>query len=150
MKPVHLLIASLGILCWASHTHGVEPTTLEDLKQFKKPGPPIPKVEGKKSYIVSPGTRENCEGWVRLSYAHWFDITNGNLEVLDSKPTGKYDGEAANALIDILSYQRPRYMSGLVTMVDESGREKNVFTHTVRYTALAPHKIKGLWTKQSN
>jgi len=50
---------------------------------------------------------------------------------LDSKPIGKYDGEAINALIDILSYQRPKYNSGLVTVIDESGDEKNIFTYSV-------------------
>jgi hypothetical protein len=78
-----------------------------------------------------PRTKENCEGWVRLSYAHWSDIANGNLEVLDSKPTGKYDGEAANALFRILTFQSTKHMSGLVTMLDESGLEKNVFTYSV-------------------
>ena len=34
-------------------------------------------------------------------------------------------------LIDILSYQSTKHMSRLVTMVDESGREKNVFTYSV-------------------
>ncbi len=130
MKPVRLLIASLGILFWFSHSYGSEPTSSKDLIDIDKPSPPLPKLGGK-FYKVYPKTRENCEGWVRLSFENSSDITNGNLEILDSKPTGKYDGEAINALIDVLSYQRPKYYSGLVTVIDESGDEKNIFTYSV-------------------
>jgi len=131
MKPLQLLTISLGIFYWFSHSYGSEPTSSTDLMDLAKPSPPIPKVEGMKFYKVYPKTRENCEGWVRLSYANTSDITNGILEVLDSKPTGKYDGEAINALIDVLSYQRPKFNSGLVTVVDESGHKKNIFTYSV-------------------
>jgi len=130
MKPVRLFIASLGILFWFSPSYGSEPTSSKDLIDIDKPSPPLPKIEGK-FYKVYPKTRENCEGWVRLSFEDSSDITNGNLEVLDSKPTGKYDGEAINALIDVLSYQRPKLNSGLVTVVDESGHEKSTFTYSV-------------------
>jgi len=130
MKPVQVLIASLGILFWFSHSSGSEPTLSKDLIDIDKPSPPLPRIEGK-FYKVYPKTRENCEGWVRLSFENLSDVTNGNLEILDSKPIGKYDGEAINALIEVLSYQRPKFNSGLVTVIDESGNEKIFFTYSV-------------------
>ena len=130
MKPVRVLIAALGILFWSSYSYGSEPTSSKDLIEIDKPSPPLPKVEGK-FYKVYPKTRENCEGWVRISFENSSDVATGNLEILDSKPIGKYDGEAINALIDILSYQRPKFNSGLVTVIDESGNEKNIFTYSV-------------------
>lgn len=131
MKPIYVFFTSLVIVVWTSLSFGVEPTSPEDLIDIPKPSAPIPKVRGK-VYRVSPKTIENCEGWVRLRFVESQDITNGNFDVLASKPSGKYDNEALNALIEILSYQRPKYNSGLVTLLDESGHEYSVFTYAVK------------------
>jgi len=88
-----------------------------------KPTRPIP---------VDLQTRENCEGWVQVAFKNKQDLVNGKLEILDSKPPGKYDEEAAELLFEVASLQK---FSGFNYRVETTyfndGRQENTFTYFV-------------------
>ena len=79
----------------------------------------------------NPATRENCEGWVRLGFRSKQDIYKGELKIPDSKPPGKYDKQAIDALLKLLSTQIPMRNSKLKTTVDDSGQQRSVYTYTL-------------------
>lgn len=53
------------------------------------------------------------------------------MKILDSKPSGKYDDEAIQALADSLSKQTHDPDAGLSKVVDENRHEMKVFTYSV-------------------
>ena len=132
MKNTLGIFAFLACIVCYHHSYAGDPDLLVDPVKIPPPFPerimgdlPITKVY--------PATRENCEGWVRLGFADKQDIYKGELEVLDSKPPGKYDEEAINSLLKFLSTQVPAMtsapLSKLKTTVGESGQTKHIYTY---------------------
>lgn len=77
-------------------------------------------------------SRESCEGWVQIGFENEQDIVNGKLEVLDSKPPGKYNEEATELLIEVVSLQKVSdFNSRIETTYFKDGRQKNTFTYFV-------------------
>ena len=130
MKTALTIIAILSCTLWCSQTLATEPNPPID--PIKIPAPGFSKPDPDSQTIrVFPATRENCEGWVVLGFTHKQDIYKGELKVLDSNPPGKYDEQAINALLDLLSTQIPMRYSKLKTTVDDSGQKWNVYTYSI-------------------
>lgn len=132
MKNTLSIFVFLACIVCCHHSYADDPDLLVDPVQIS---PPFPKrtVGDLPVTKVYPATRENCEGWVRLGFEDKQDIYKGELEVLDSKPPGKYDEEAINSLLKFLSTQvsamTPAPLSKLKTTVDESGQTKSIYTY---------------------
>jgi hypothetical protein len=81
---------------------------------------------------VKPQSRENCEGWVEIAFENDQDIVSGKLDILDSKPPGKYDEEAMELLLETMSLETYSPLnSSMVTTYFSDGRQKSVFTYFV-------------------
>lgn len=89
----------------------------------RKPARPIP---------FDLHTREKCEGWVQIHFENKQDLVNGTLEILDSKPPGKYDEEATELLFEIVTLQKVSPLNSMmVTTYFKDGRQENTFTYFV-------------------
>lgn len=97
------------------------PAAVPGFSSNSQPGRPI---------YVKPQSRETCEGWVQLGFENNQDIVNGKLKVLDSKPPGKYDEEAAELLFEVASLQKfSGFNYSMETTYFKDGRQENTFTY---------------------
>lgn len=81
---------------------------------------------------VDSQTRENCEGWVQIAFKNKQDLVNGKLEIMDSKPSGKYDEEATELLLEVASLQKfSGFNYRMETTYFKDGRQENTFTYFV-------------------
>lgn len=110
----------------------VDTDTILSKREIITPG----RLSKSKDYLpvvrVARKTREHCEGWVEIRFAGAHDIASGSYEILDSKPPGKHDTDAIEALID--SYSLEKFSPGnsrMGTLHLEDGRTEHIFTYFV-------------------
>ena len=67
-----------------------------------------------KPFYVNPYNDKNCNGVVRLQFVNREDLLENNFEVIESKPPGKFDQEALEALLSLHPEGSPRPQNSLL------------------------------------